>query len=420
MLVVVLNDCVTLTNEASANVNLVTSAANAAVIGALTPNQAAVANALARDIGSGSATGNLRQFALGLGLLPDTADLSAIFDELTPEIVNAGIDGLRSRQDHFRQLLLGQYQSSDDVQNVALSTVGLVGALASGQSTTRPSGPKIWGAVSYNYHRNDTTINNIGYRADGFDLTAGISNIAAGAFQLGVAVGYTEFDSRGLRGARDTADSELFRIGVHGSIDLSSENGLSGHVDAAIDYGNGENNITMITAGGLPALGITQNGSTNTDTIGISMRVTLDGSGGNRWPVQPFISVGYDNFSQDGTTLVGQGVTDLVINDVDLDRYTVGYGLRADQQWDRTAMRLGIAGYHYAGDTRSVLTSRFFGAGAGGATFNTFGFNIQDQFQIDAGLSHKVGDGWQLSLDGYFEFGDLESYGGMFKISKRF
>ena len=409
------------TDAATSNVNLVSGGTDASLINGLTPNQAAAANALVTQFENGTLTGDLRSLTLGLGSTPDAATLSALLDELTPEIANSSIDGARLTQDRFRKMLMSQYQlrgtgSSGEV--AALS--GLAAAAAAGAKSV-PNGPQIWGAVNYNYHRNDNSVNNKGYRADGFELTAGISNISIGAWQVGFATGFSDFDTNELRGSADFAESELFRFGVHGSTEFGAGAlGINGHIDIALDYGSGKNNITMVTAGGLSGLGSAQNGEADIETYGMSFRLNFDGSGDKQWPIRPFISVAYDHFAQDSIALTGAGVTDLAIDKVDLDRIAFGYGLRADHRWDQTELRLGLTGYHYEGDTQSSVTSRFLATGINGSAFTTTGFDIQDHVQLDAGISQQLGDGWSLSLDGYAGFGDLESYGGIFKIGRKF
>ncbi len=408
------------TDLATSNVNLVAGRADATLLDALTPNQAAVANVLTTQFSAGSLTSDLRDLVVGLGLTPNAATLSALLDELTPEIVNAGIDGVRLTQDRFRKTLMSQYQH-DDRASGEVAALGTFALAAATGAKAPASEPQIWGAVNYNYHRNDTTVNNKGYRADGFELTAGVSGVTVGAWQVGFAAGYSDFDTNDLRGTRDRSASELFRFGIHGNSAFDAGAlGINGHVDIALDYGYGDNDITMFTDGALPALGTAQNGTADTETYGMSFRLNLDGSGDRQWPIRLFVSIAYDHFSQDAVALTGGGVTDLAIDKVDMDRIAFGYGIRGDHTWGQTALRVGLGGYHYEGDTQTAVTSRFLATGDNGVAFTTVGFDIRDQFQLDAGLSQSLGDGWSLSVDGYTEFGDIESYGGLIKIMKKF
>ena len=145
----------------------------------------------------------------------------------------------------------------------------------------------------------------------------------------------------------------------------------------------------------------------------------VDGTGGKDWPIRPFVSVSYDHLSQDAVSLIGFGATNLAIESTSLDRITFGYGARMSQHWDKTTFELGAAGYHYRGDTQTFLNSRFLDAGPAGSSFITSGFDIQNQFKIDAGLSQGIGEGWEFSVDGFVEFGDLEGFGGIISISKQ-
>ncbi|WP_229953486.1 hypothetical protein [Parasphingorhabdus litoris] len=409
-------------------VNLVTKPTDLSGIGGLSINQRAAAQSLTGDLLAGRLVGGIEALTLGLDGLADEATLPALLDELVPEIANAGIDGSRFTQSQFLQTLLNIYQPSDsndsDTASVLRSSATNIdrrsenGLTGSGGETESPA---IWGSVNYNYHRNDTTINNIGYRSDGFELTAGIANIDLAGWKVGFAARHSDFDSRGLRGTVDTADSDLFRFGIHGSAGFGGgSSGLTGHIDLAVTYGTGENGLTMVTAGGVPGFGATQTGKADSETYGAGLQITIDGNGEDVWPVRPFVSIQYDHFSQDSIALVGNGITDLQIDAVDFDRITFGYGLNFEQDWDQTSVRLSAVGYHHRGDTQSSITSRFIAAGPGSSAFTTLGFDIENRWQLSGGISQGFGDGWSLSADGHAGFGDLKSFGGAIKIKKRF
>ena len=40
--------------------------------------------------------------------------------------------------------------------------------------------------------------------------------------------------------------------------------------------------------------------------------------------------------------------------------------------------------------------------------------------KVDAGASYNFGSGWSAAADAHLGFGDIESYGGRFTLSKRF
>ena len=396
------------------DVNLVSSIVDATMIGGITGNQSAVANLLTTEFAAGNLTGDLRDLAVGLGTLTDASALSALLDELPPEIANAGIDGVRLTQGNFRQLLINQYQAGDGAD--AGQAAGISNFAPADQSRRTSSGAAIWGSFSYNHQRNDTTINNAGYKADGIEFAAGISNIDVGGLKVGIGGGYTTFDTTGLRGVRDSSETKMFQFGAHASTGFQlGKNGIDGHVDMAINYATGDSDIVMATGG----LGASQSGTADFDSYGAGFRLSLDGSGGKAWPVQPFVSISYDSLSQDSVTLSG-GAANLVIDKAKIERITFGYGLRLDQNFVATALRLGVSGYHHSGDTQAILSSRFAATGPTGPSFVTLGHDIQNQYEIDAGLTQNLGGGWSISVDGYATFGDIEGYGGLLRIGKRF
>ncbi len=405
------------TDTVNADVNLVTTIVDAASIDGLSTNQSSIANALTSDFANNNQTGGLSDLTIGLGLLQDSSVLSAALDEITPEIVNSNIEVTRSNQNRFRQQLLNQY-IAPQYQNDGAATASLFATPAPSEAE---KGPIIWGNIGYSAQRNDTTANNIGYRADGINLAVGISNIDAGGWQFGFGAGYSDFDTDDLTGVRDTISSELFFLGAHVSKGFNSKGlGLSGHIDLAVDYGTGDNDISINSAGGLFGFGGVQTGNANTDIFGASLRFTLDGSDTKKFPVQPFVSISYDSFSQDAVSLTGSTVTDISIDALDLDRVSFGYGIRADQKLGATSLKLGFTGFYHTGDTQSNLTTRFLSAAPNGATFLSSGFDIETQYIADIGVEHEFGKGWRVSLDGYAEFGDLEGYGGLFTLGKRF
>ena len=403
------------------DVNLVAEIVDASSISGVTPNQGGIANALIGEFVAGNLTGDIEDLAIGLAMITDADDLSAILDELSPEIAGAGIDGIRLSQDYFLQSLLSQAWATGGNSGNSLAYSGRTGApisgamgLASDGAQVSDDGPTIWGAVNYNDHRNDSTINNIGYDADGVDITAGISNIPLGSWEVGFAAGFTDFDSRGLRGLSDIAATNLLRLGVHAGNEFGSS-GFGGRIDVAAAYGTGETDLTMITG-----LGAAQTGTADIKTYGAGLRLTLDGGEEKKWPLRPFVSVSYDSLSQNATVLQGGGATDLALDAIDLDRFTVGYGVNFVQDWNRTSLRLGATGYHYTGDTQVQIASRFAAIPGNAGAFTTVGFDIENQWQFDAGIDQRLGNGWSISADAYLGTGDIESFGGMLKIGKKF
>ena len=384
-----------------------------------------VGSVLFNSLRDGSASSGLSALGFAIGGLTEVSAIGAAFDELLPDVVNANLDAARARQGDFQNLLFGQSQpqGTDEPSEFAVSSAAYP-AVYIGASRSAPvsaSGPRVWGSVSYDRHRNSNTSSNSGYKSDGLSYTMGVSNLGSGSWQFGIAGSYSDYDTTGLRGIRDKGSSRLIQFGAHVGTGFKGGGlGVDGRFDLVVTYGDIKNDIAMVTAGNLPGLGGAQSGSADSTTYGATLRFTLDGSGGKLWPVRPFVSVGYDYISQRSVNLAGAGAANLAIESVSLDRYALGYGVRFEKKWDKAAVRLGVAGYHYLGDTQTSLTSRFAELGANSPSFTTLGHDIKDKVKVDAGLSYNFGSGWSTSADGHVGFGDIKSYGGRFTVSKRF
>ena len=147
--------------------------------------------------------------------------------------------------------------------------------------------------------------------------------------------------------------------------------------------------------------------------------MTFDGFDDKTWLVKPHVMVAWDNVYQGGLT-VGNGTSALITEKGNFDRTTFGYGLTMNHQWtEKTRIRAALSGYHFVGDTEIGLGSSFANNSAA-TSFVTTGEDIRHQYVVESGIEHDFGQGWSLSADGFAEFGDLEAYGGMIKLKKRF
>lgn len=405
-------------DTANADVNLVSRVTDAAGVQGLTTNQRSAANSLTSAFAENRLVGPLRSLTLGLGLLNDENALASALDELSPEIASANIDGLRARHGNFRNLLLERYHT----RGAAALSEAEESRLGGGTPYRGTAeGAELWGAVTLSEMQNDGTTALIGYESDGVAIATGISNIDVGGAKLGFAFSFSEFDTTGLRGNPDTATSDIYLFGTHLSTAFGgAASGINGHIDLTATYGSGQNDLTMNSAGPLLGFGSAQSGSADFTVYGTSAQVTLDGTGGSLWPIRPFVSVAYDNYSQDALTLRGTGPSGVIIGATELERVTFGYGARFVTNFGGTQINLGATGYHFTGDTEAALSSNFFNLGQTSTPFTTGAFDIESQFKLDGTISQSFGDGWKLSAGGFAEFGDLEGFGGTFKVSVRF
>lgn len=397
------------------DVNLSTSFTAATDITGLTTNQIAVANSLVSQLRVGGLTGGLEDIGLAIGSIGNANTLGNALNELHPEIVNGGIEVFRNSQMLFVRTLLNSSApdfGSDPVQTASLAPVAM---------NKSSDGPHIWGSIQYTNYEQSGGLTNLSFDTDGFEVVTGISNIEAGPVTFGVAVGYAELDTIEDATGGDRFKTDLFRLGASAAIDLNQSNkGLQAHLDNAITAAFGSNEATMNIA--IPAIGLAvqQNGKADIDSFCIFSRLTLDGIGDKAWAIKPHLMVGYNKTSQDALTL-GNGPTALATQSGNFDRFTFGYGLTLEQSFNNnTALKVGVSGVHHSDDTQSLLTSRFVSGGAGAQPFNTTGKSIRDQYLFETSLDQNLGDGWTASVNGYVEFGDLEGFGGLIKIGKRF
>ncbi|WP_430429974.1 hypothetical protein [Parasphingorhabdus sp.] len=397
------------------DVNLRVSYASPSDVAGLTPNQIAVANNIVGQLRAGSLSGGLEDIGLGISLIGNANILGNALDELQPEIVNAGIEVLRNSQMLFVRSLLNN--SAPDFGSSPVETASLAPVAMSKSS----DGPNIWGSIQYTNYKQKGGLTNLNSDTDGFELATGISNIQTGPFSFGVAVGYAELDTIENGVAADRIQTDLFRLGASAAVDLNqSDKGLQAHLDTAIAAAFGSNDATMNIAIPAIGLGVQQNGKADIDSFSIFSRLTLDGIGDKAWAIKPHLLVGYNQTSQDALTL-GSGATALAIQSGKFDRFTFGYGFTLEQNFNNNmALKVGVSGVHHSDDTQSSLASRFVSGAAGTQPFSTIGKNIQDQYLFETSLDHNLGDGWTASVNGYIEFGDLEGFGGLLKIGKRF
>ncbi len=397
------------------DVKLSTSFTAATDIAGLTTNQIAVANSLVSQLRVGGLSGGLEDIALAIGSIGNANTLGNALDELQPEIVNGGIEVFRNSQMLFVRTLLNSSApdfGSDPVETASLTPVAM---------NKSPDGPHIWGSIQYTNYEQSGDLTNLSFDTDGFEVVSGISNIEAGPISFGVAVGYAELDTIEDATGGDRVQTDLFRLGASAAIDLNQSNkGLQAHLDNAITAAFGSNDTTMNIA--IPAIGLAvqQNGKADIDSLSIFSRLTLDGIGDKVWAIKPHLMVGYNKTSQDALTL-GNGATALATQSGNFDRFTFGYGLMLEQRLNyNTAIKVGVSGVHHSDDTQSLLTSRFVAGGTGAQPFNTTGKSIRDQYLFETGLDQNLGNGWTASVNGYLEFGDLEGFGGLLKVGKRF
>ena len=197
--------------------------------------------------------------------------------------------------------------------------------------------------------------------------------------------------------------------------------GINARIEAAGFWAAGDNEIDRLVS--LPAVQFAtqQRANTDFDAYGGAARISIDVFNGNDWVVKPYLLLGGDAYDQDATTFFGNDVLNLTTDAESFSRFTLGYGLVLDQQvTERTRVRGAIAGRQHFGDTQGIFNSRFLATNAPVDGFTTLGFDVDDQYLIDAAVSHTFLNHWTVTASGFGEFGDLTGGGASLRLSKRF
>ncbi|MEO9470324.1 autotransporter domain-containing protein, partial [Parasphingorhabdus sp.] len=358
---------------------------------------------------------DLQSVALGIALIEDLPVLERALTELRPEASIAGLEVFRSSQNLFLSRLSAgtTSQPTQPVETAALGGGGYA-------PQAKQGGKYVWGNIQYVNHNQDGTLSNPDYSATSYELAAGVSGMELGDVTFGFALGYADIETEENVLAPDTSTIKVFRAAAVASAPMNkSDSGLNAHVDGMVSFATGTNDINMNVV--LPTLGYaaTQTGTADIHYIGAGVRLTFDGIGEKDWLIKPHIMVAWDNVYQSGMT-VGDGTTAFVTDKGNFDRTTFGYGLTMNHQWtEKTRIRAGLSGYHYVGDTLIGFNSSFLN-NSGSTSFITTGEDIRNQYVVESGIEHSFGQGWSLSADAFAEFGDLQGYGGLLKLTKRF
>ncbi|MEL6875360.1 MAG: autotransporter outer membrane beta-barrel domain-containing protein, partial [Pseudomonadota bacterium] len=387
--------------------------------GLVDPDDISSATDISTGLQNGTFSDDLEAVALNIALISEAPVLERALTETRPEASIAGLEVFRSSQNLFLDRLAAGTAAEP---TKSAETAGLGDRLYAPVSAKsgEQHGKHVWGNVQYVRHNQDGTLSNPDYTADSFELAAGVSGIELGDLTFGFALGYADIDTQEQVPAPDRSKIEVFRAAAIASAPMNkSDRGLNAHVDGMLSFAAGTNAIDMNVV--IPTVGFatTQSGEADIHYIGAGVRLTFDGIGDEEWLVKPHLMVAWDNVYQSGMT-VGDGTTAFITEKGNFDRTTFGYGLTMNHQWtDQTRIHAGLSGYHFVGDTQIGFDSTFV-KNSGATSFITTGEDIRNQYVVESGIEHSFGQGWSFSADAFAEFGDLQAYGGLLKLTKQF
>ena len=196
--------------------------------------------------------------------------------------------------------------------------------------------------------------------------------------------------------------------------------GLNAQLDGVIGFATGSNEVEQNIAASAVSLSSLQTGDAEIESFSGVARVQANGFNGNSWIVKPFVSGGFDLLSQNALTL-GSGATAINIDNVDVDRFTVGYGASFDSEFgDGGYVNLRATGFRHFGDTQIGLSSQFTASSASAAGFNVVGEEIEDQFLFEGGVGKAFANDWNINASAFGEVGDISAYGARLSVGKTF
>ena len=399
-------------DTANGDVNLVSGLNDAANVDGLTVNQISVANALVGDFVDGNLVGPLNDIAVATGTLGNPVALAKVLEELHPEELIAGIQIFQNSQTLFANNLIGQTNTSVCSRKTS--------KLEDSRKDCAVEN-RVWGTVQYVNNSQDGTFSGVDYESDGFEITAGVSNLGNDWFTFGVAGGYANIESTINSDGDDRVNTEFFRLGGNIRADLNrSSKGPIGHVDVVGLYGRGQNDVSRQLIA--TDIGLTETQTANPTVKGLNglVRLSLDGANGNYWPFVPFVQFSADTVEQEQVSF-GSGATALTSEEIESTRTSFGAGLKFEKSFENAfyIKATGTALFH-GGDTDASFDSRFNSATADGTSFTTIGEAVEEQFILDGGLGRNFSDGWAVNVNGFAEFGDFEGFGGRLYLEKQF
>lgn len=398
---------------------LVTQYADASALPGLTANQASLANALTGDLADSAGESAFRTFGLSVATLASAEDLIGALDQLSPELIDAGLQVAQSGQLRFVTQLLDQAGSV----TAPAATLQVASLGDGGQAWPRRETGRIWASLNLTGSEQNNGGTNLEFEADGYDLTVGTAGMKAGPVSFGLAAGFAEYQTDIAGPDADQVTTDLIRLGAFTGLGLNQGGrGLNAHVDAAVSLAAGSNDFQRHIV--IPAIGMNtiQSSDVGFTLANVAARLTVDGMNGQDWIVSPFLLVMSETLNQYADNIGRGQSTALAYGSVHQQRYTFGYGIDFDRKLTpQTRAEFRGAVLHHSGDTENTIVARFSAAGAAGSDpFVTVGRNIQTQYVLEGGLSHEFRSSMTASVHGFAELGDLESRGLRLRVARTF
>lgn len=344
---------------------------------ALNPNQIAVADGLQALVGASGTSATVIKIDN-----MTASQAQALFNTTSPEPYGAYATALQDQGEMFTRQVDGRMAATGEDTTTGLWVNGY------GQ----------WGNGKNRDYRYGSDQRIIGI-AGGVDF--GLSGL-----RVGLGVGYSEDKLTYLQG-NSTGKSKSWQVGGYAAY-------ASGplHVDGQVAYISGDITATKSINAGAGATLIT--GTAGVDTKGHLFKGILTlgyDVGTDSLKLRPYVGVDFSSGHINGFTETGMGVLNLTVADIKADRTDIVAGFRFSMPAGTITPYLNAAYRYRVNDSDRTVTA-FFDS-LSGSPFTVTGLNSgRSRFDVDAGLSAKIGTGASVFVgyQGTFR-NDVDSHG---------
>jgi len=404
-------------DQLNADVNLAIRFNAASSIGGLTPNQAAIADALT-DALNGAPTGSVfGDFGLGVASSDDAAVLAAALDELSPENADGSVQMSFNTSYLFMNNILNM-ATGGEVPAGQIQVASMNGS--HGWQTVE--GSRLWSSVQVFGSEQDAGAN-FGYDAGGYEISFGGSRPTSNGVHLGFAFSFASIDTDTVGQGNDGVTTDLARFAATAAMHVNETgDGLNGRLETGAGVTTGSNEIRtdlVITA---PTVLATHTADSDFTMGTLSARFVMTGTNGVAWGVQPYVMATADHYAQEAFTIGAGQAYAMDVSKMEMTRISYSAGARFMHEiGDSTDFALHTAAIFHTGDTQSEFGGRFVGGGAvSNNGYVVTGRDVQTQYLIEGGVQHEMDNGFDLGVSGFAEFGDSEANGLRLTLSRDF
>ncbi|MEO1041486.1 MAG: hypothetical protein AAFX52_04280 [Pseudomonadota bacterium] len=402
-------------DQANSDVNIELTTNPITTLTTLNEDQFAAGDTLLGLLANPNLSNAMVKFINDIGVQTTEGAIASVLHELNPEGFDAGLRFSTSAQQNLFTTMMDVHEPSGANGETKFASLNAVSVLGAAEGD-----PAWWTSATFRSLEQDGSSDDFGFDGTEFGFSAGLSGIKFGPLSFGLAGGYSSFEADTQDQLSDDIDSDLyqFAMSAHYPVDTSF---VQGELEGVVGYATAKNTLAMSVLNPGAAGPSRQTGDADMQSLSVLTRFTLSGVGQAEWPIKPLVEFGATTLSQDEATIGSGEVTSLVVDDTDLTFTQIGLGasfgfpLGRHLSWDGS-----LGATQFFGDTETLYRSRFFDAPSTSASFVTGGGSLEQQFDIEAGITYEFWGGAELTANAVGQFGDLESYGARVSLSRRF